>query len=247
MLGKRYILAAAIAVVLQATLLAADGAGTRTVVKLFDGKSLEGFDTYLKESGLNNDPKGVFIVSGGVVHVSGEEYGYFVTKKEYESYDLKFEFKWGEATHAPRKDKARDAGVLFHVVGPNMVWPKSIEFQVVEGRTGEIILVGEGSSVTRDGETKTRTEGGGSSRFARFGQGPWKDEAGYRDPEGEVEMPHGEWNQLELIADGDSFKYFVNGKLVNQGSRANPSKGRIIFQSEGAEVFYRNIELRPLR
>jgi hypothetical protein len=68
---------------------------------------------------------------------------------------------------------------------------------------------------------------------------------GYRDPQHEVEKPHGEWNQLELITDGDSIKYLVNGKVVNEGTRAVPSKGRIVFQSEGAEVFYRNIEIRP--
>ena len=41
-------------------------------------------------------------------------------------------------------------------------------------------------------------------------------------------------------------KYWVNGKVVNEGSAASLTCGKILFQSEGAEVFFRNIELRPL-
>lgn len=215
-------------------------------VKLFNGTNLAGFDTFLKDRGLNEDPDGVFRVRDGVIHVSGTEYGYIITKREYENYHLRAEFKWGVQTHAPRKDVARDSGILFHVVGPDQVWPKSVELQMIEGRTGEIILVGEGTSITRDGETKTRGAGG-TARFARYNQGPWKGDLGYRDPVAEVENPHGEWNLLELLADGDTIKYLVNGKAVNHGTATKPSRGRILFQSEGAELFFRNIQIRPIR
>ena len=209
-------------------------------VKLFNGKDLKGFDTFLRENGLNKDPNKVFQVRDRAVHVSGTEYGYFITQQEYENYYLRVEFKWGEATHAPRKDKARDSGILYHVVGPNMVWPKSIEFQMIEGGTGDVILVG-GATLTRQGQTRDK------GRFDRLGKGPWKDEAGYRDPAGEVEKPRGEWNVLELLADGATVKYWVNGKLVNEGTGAAPTRGKILFQSEGAELFFRNLELRPLK
>ena len=70
---------------------------------------------------------------------------------------------------------------------------------------------------------------------------------GYRDPVDEVEKPHGEWNLLELVARGDHVKQIVNGKLANEGSEAFPSSGKILFQSEGAEVFFRDIKLFPLK
>jgi len=70
--------------------------------------------------------------------------------------------------------------------------------------------------------------------------------AGYRDPKLEYEKPHGEWNVLELFADGNTIKYMVNGKVANDGKGSNLTRGKILFQSEGAEVFFRNIELRPL-
>jgi hypothetical protein len=52
---------------------------------------------------------------------------------------------------------------------------------------------------------------------------------------------------VELVVEGDLVKYYVNGKLVNEASQTVVTKGRILFQSEGAEVYYRNIRLYPLR
>src|SRR5947199_9648567 len=77
----------------------------------------------------------------------------------------------------------------------------------------------------------------------RIGKGPWNNVTGYCDPVGELEKPHGEWNLLELVAQGDHVKQFVNGKLANEGSQAFPASGKILLQSEGAEVYFRNIEL----
>ena len=231
---------AAVLLLMNSSLLvAADIPPTAEPIKLFDGTSLDHFDIFLRTKSLNNDPDRVFQVRDGVLRASGTEYGYIITKKEYGDYYLRAEFKWGEETHEPRKDKARDSGILYHVVGENKIWPKSIEFQWIEGGTGDILLVG-GGALTVKGETKTR------GRFNRFGKGPWTNVVGYRDPEGEVEKPHGEWNVIEMIADGDYVKYWVNGKVVNEGNGAGITRGKILFQSEGAEIFMRNIELRPL-
>ena len=153
---------------------------------------------------------------------------------------MRAEFKWGEATHAPREGKARDSGILFHVNGENKIWPHSIEFQMIEGGTGDIILV-DGATAVVNGETKR------SVRVDRHGKGPWQDVAGYRDPANEFEKPHGQWNVLELYADGTHIKYLVNGKVANEASDVTPARGRILFQSEGAEVYFRKLELRPLK
>jgi len=209
-------------------------------VRLFNGRNLDGFHTYLQSKGNNQDPDHVFRVERRAVHVSGTEYGYFITDKEYENYHLSLEFRWGDQTHQPRHNKARDSGVLFHVNGPDKIWPQSIEFQMIEGGTGDIILVGA-ASVTVKEETKNR------GRFDRFGKGAWKDVAGYRDPARELERPHGQWNRLDLWAEGDRIRYYVNGVLANEGRNASLTRGRILFQSEGAEVYFRKIVLRPLR
>lgn len=212
--------------------------------KLFNGKNLDNWDIYLKNHGPNKDPDRVFRVENGIVHVSGTEFGYIITKKDYADYYLAAEFKWGTATHAPRKDKARDSGILLHVSGENKIWPRSLEYQYIEGGTGDIWVVG-GVGLTVKGVT--RQPGESNHRFNRFNKGAWKDEAGYRDPNGDPEKPRGEWNKIELWADGGKLLYKLNGKIVNEASGASDVKGKILFQSEGAEVFFRKIVLKPLR
>ena len=46
--------------------------------------------------------------------------------------------------------------------------------------------------------------------------------------------------------EGDRLVYFFNGVKVMEGTKVWPSSGRILFQSEGAEIFFRRIELHPL-
>src|SRR5215471_10746346 len=149
-------------VLCASAMLAAGNPKLGPKIKLFNGKNLDGFYTFLEKHGKNNDPDHVFRVENGAVHVSGAEFGYFITEKEYGDYYLHVMFKWGQHTYDPRKDKARDSGVLFHVNGDDKVWPHSIEFQMIEGGTGDIILVGE-TRLTVKGETKDK------GRFDRFG------------------------------------------------------------------------------
>ena len=59
----------------------------------------------------------------------------------------------------------------------------------------------------------------------------------------DVEFPVGEWNTLKVVADGDELTYFLNGILVNKATDVKPSRGRIQIQSEGAEIFFRKIDM----
>jgi putative membrane-bound dehydrogenase-like protein len=235
---------------------ASAGADKDGVFRLFNGKDLAGFYTFLEKKGKNNDPDKVFTVVDEMIRVSGREYGYLITENEYENYHLTVEFKWGSQTHPPRKDKARDSGILFHVTGPDKIWPKSLEFQMIEGGTGDLILVG-GASLDFDDSFKARlvpwSKRSNDGNRLVSGQvrcnDRWsarKDVAGFRDPK-DLEKPHGEWNVLELIADGKEIRYLVNGTLVFKGAGADPAKGKILLQSEGAEVFFRRIDLKPLK
>lgn len=215
-------------------------------IVLFNGRDLTGFDTFLKGEGLNHDPNHVFRVEDGMVHVSGKEFGYIITKREFHNYYLRAEFKWGQGTFGERKGQARDSGILYNIQGEQKVWPRSIEFQITEGGTGDFWLTDGAALTGRDGKRVTGPAGG-AVKIDRFGKGPWKNVMGYRDPVGEVENPHGEWNLLELVTDGNDVKQYVNGKLVNEGTDPFPASGKILFQSEGAEVYFRNMKLYPLQ
>ena len=84
------------------------------------------------------------------------------------------------------------------------------------------------------------------ARFDRPGRDPWKDKLGYRGLH-EVEKPHGQWNRLEILCDGDRVKVTVNGHTTLDGTNAFPTSGKIVVQSEGAEIFFRRLDLYPLR
>ncbi len=229
--------------------------------QLFNGRDLTNFYTWLgprpgeKEPiGRNADPLGVFQVKDGMIRVSGEVFGYFATEKEYENYRLVVEFKWGKETYAPRKDKARDSGILFHVTGEDKVWPKSIEYQIIEGGTGDILLVG-GTSMDFDEALLPRLAGKKEQMLSPDGKRivkgrvnwekrakDWKDVVDFRGPE-DIEKPVGEWNTMELLCVDGAFTYHLNGRKVAEGRGADPRKGRIVLQSEGAVIFFRKVDL----
>ena len=233
-------------------------------LKLFNGKSLDGWYTFIKDKGRNNDPNKVFTVQNGLIRISGEEFGCITTNEEYENYKLLVEFRWGEITYAPRVDKARDSGVLLHSVGEDGgssgIWMHSIECQIIEGGTGDFIVVGDGSknfSLTspvapeKQGSSHVYQLNGNRAtinggRINWFGRDPeWKDIKGFRGAK-DVEKPVGKWNKLECIVKGKEIFIYLNGTLVNHAIEVLPQKGRIQIQSEGAEIFFKRIEITSL-
>jgi hypothetical protein len=71
----------------------------------------------------------------------------------------------------------------------------------------------------------------------------------------DAENPFGEWNTVELYCMGDTAVHVMNGKTVMvlyrsrqlDGDKETPLKqGKIQLQSEGAEIFYRAIQIQPI-
>ena len=52
------------------------------------------------------------------------------------------------------------------------------------------------------------------------------------------EKPNGEWNLVEVIADNGKIIYKVNGVIVNEATGPSIRKGKILIQSEGAEILF---------
>ncbi|RYG49677.1 MAG: DUF1080 domain-containing protein [Chitinophagaceae bacterium] len=235
-----------------------------TAGKLFNGKNLDGWYTFLQNRGRDNDPKKVFTVQNGMIRVSGEEWGCITTNDEYANYKLVVEFKWGTKTFAPRVNNAMDNGILLHSTGADGAfdgtWMHSIECQIIEGGTGDLLVVGDetpqfaltsavakekqnGTYIFQPGGSPVTINGGRINWFDRAAE--WQDVKGFRG-KGDIEKPVGEWNRIECIAKGDSIDIMLNGVLVNQAHDVKPAKGKIQIQSEGAEIFFRRVELTPL-
>lgn len=233
-------------------------------IQLFNGHNLDGWYTFLKERGRDNDPKKVFTVNKGMIDISGEEWGCITTEKEFENYHFVAEFKWGEKTYDSRIDKARDGGILLHSIGEDGafsgIWMNSIECQIIEGGTGDFLVVGDGSdsfsltsrvAAEKQGRSHVFLPTGNPAtinggRINWYGRDlNWQDVKGFRGAN-DVENPVGEWNKLECIVNQGNITVFLNGKLVNKAFDVKPCKGRIQIQSEGAEMFFKKVALTPL-
>jgi len=233
-------------------------------IHLFNGRNLDGWYTFLQNRGRNQDPKQVFTISKKILHISGEELGCITTNEEYENYRLVAEYRWSGHTSADRLNNARDGGILVHSQGADGgysgIWMHSIECQIIEGGTGDFIVVGDGSdrfsitsTVAPEMQDKCYVfqESGKqvtvhSGRINWYGRDPgWKDVKGFRG-KNEVEKPFGEWNRLECVVEGSTISLFLNGILVNRATNVRPSRGRIQVQSEGAAIEFRKIDLTPI-
>ena len=214
---------------------------------------------------FHDDPKDIWtFAKDGTFNISGCGYGYVATKENYRDYHLVIEFKWGTKTWGAREKKAKDNGILLHAYGPHGAyadtWMASIEAQIIEGGIGDILVLSPTPELTtslsaeftldRDKEKiwkqgaprQTVTKG----RINWRGRDEdWSDTVGFRG-RNDVESPSGEWNRLEVIAKGDTLQYFVNGALINEAFDCKPSEGKILLQTEGAEMIVRRYELYPL-
>lgn len=222
--------------------------------KLFNGTNLSGWDTYISGLGKNYDPKRVFKVEDGLLHINDlpstsdpQPFGYLVTENSYSNYHLRFQYRWGTKRFAPRATAKRDSGVIYHVGSSDKVWPSGSELQVQEGDTGDFWLIG--------GTTLSTTVASTSGYPLRYKPGgiPYTTKPGsfVQLAKSQTKDYLTGWNTVELIVRGNEATHIVNGTIVNKGtirdSSGNPlTRGRILFQAEGAEVYYRNIEIKPL-
>jgi hypothetical protein len=230
---------------------------------LFDGKSLKGWNFY-QQGGGSNDADRVIAIRDKMLHFLGPQYrgeaapsGHISTDRSYGNYHLRLDFRWGERRYAPRAWQRRNGGLLYHM-GPqtDRLFPPCVEFQVEEGDVGDAIMVdtlglhgpvlggtplwpGYFPGLPQEYETPVRA--GGLAR-------QWHRHTGnYERLDG--------WNTLDLIAFEDQAAHLVNGRIVNTlfrmvrpeaAGHAPLTEGRIALEFEQAEIFLRDVRLRPL-
>jgi hypothetical protein len=221
----------AIATAVLAALVAAGLAAVRSpaggqagpTIKLFNGTDLSGWKKFVDPK-RPADPDQIWTVKDGVIICDGSVNGYLVTEKEYENYVLKVQWRWGT-----KVTRGRNSGVFVHVVGPDKIWPKAIEAQLMADHAGDFWLVDnfklEVDPARRDPKV--------ARHYLRLKDG--------------VEKPLGEWNQYEITCKGDTVRLVINGQLVNEGTKSELTRGKILLQSEGAEIHFRNVELTPIQ
>ncbi|MCC7009982.1 MAG: DUF1080 domain-containing protein [Acidobacteria bacterium] len=223
--------------------------------------------TYLEPIGANRDPLDIFTVArdidgGPAIRVSGEVFGELRTKGSFRDYHLTLQFKWGQKKWPPRDaaTTARDSGLLYHVHADpgaqGRTWARSIELQIQEHDVGDLYAVGSAIAVRakpRPGTSPAVFEYDPAGDWTYFTQMPGFSGRCVKMPD--AEKPTGEWNTVELVCLGEEALHIVNGKVVmrlygpmqiNSAVPSSVTSGPLILQSEGAELFYRDIRIRPI-
>ncbi len=242
---------------------------------LFNGKDLTGWDTYLgprydsvlRKSdsipiGLNIDPDKVFSIvkeeNSNVIRISGEDFGGISTTREFENYHLQLQFKWGELKWPPRKKNKRDSGIMYDAVGPQGAdggyWMRSHEFQIEEGDCGDYWAcagaIADVNANKKNDSTYIFNSGGNLVTFSTSSP-----DGRYCIKFPDAEKPTGEWNTIDLYCFGNTSIHIVNGKVnmilhnsrqTIEGKEVPLTRGKIQIQSEGSEIFYRNIRITSI-
>ncbi|KAA6336109.1 hypothetical protein EZS27_015714 [termite gut metagenome] len=206
-------------------------ANTVEVISLFNGNDLTNWYTYIDSLGVNApESESFFTVEDSTLHFNGPYMGYLCTNDSYKNYYLKVVFHWGEKKYPPRENSKRDSGILYHFPtdAVDNLWPNSIECQVQEEDCGDYYFVnGAHALPTQDAAVE-----GAPTHITRT--------ANY-------ENPGQEWNVIEIICVDDKSEHYVNGHLVNEAYSLSNTEGKILLQLEGAEVYYKTVELISLK
>jgi hypothetical protein len=193
--------------------------------RLFEGDGAEHWKAYGKEGW----PEG-WKFEDGVLHrhASG---GDLASKKEYGDFDLRFGWKVAPGGNSGVMYRATESSEPAYLTGP--------EYQLLD------------DDKHKDGQSPLTSS---ASLYALY------------PPTEKVLKPAGEWNRSRIVVEGNHVRHFLNGKKVvdveigsddwNKKLAASKfatwpkfgknTKGKIVLQDHGDEVWYRNMRIKEL-
>ena len=162
-----------------------------------------------------------YTVVDDYIKVSGQPAGYFYTDKSYKNYILKFDWRYKRPDNLEDDKKFEgNSGCLIHITGAHKVWPTSLEVQGYNKTHGSFIPIG-GKTVGLTGykfDQKTLDK---------------------------VRNKVGEWNTTEISVMDGAVVSKVNGTPIGSG-KITLLEGPFGFQSEGAELHFKNIKIKVI-
>lgn len=203
-------------------------------IALFNGKNLDGWHADIPAADDKEEKNPSFTVRDGLLVSLGSPGGHLITDAEYSDYKLTVEYRFS--------DKPGNCGVLVHASKPRALYdmfPQSIEVQMQHGHAGDFWCIQENIEVPDMEKRRPHKEG------QKFG-GSKEDARRILNLTDDSEKPVGDWNTMTIEVRGGEIIVHVNGDLVNHGTNATATKGRIALQAEGSEVEFRKVELTPL-
>jgi hypothetical protein len=148
--------------------------------------------------------------------------------------------------------------LMYYGVGPQGAdggfWLRSHEFQIEEGDCGDYWAcagaIADVRAIKENDSTYVYNKDGNLFTFSTVSPNG-RNCIKYPD----AEKPTGEWNTLDLYCFGGTSVHVVNGIVVMvlqnsrqlEGDKEIPlTKGKIQFESEGAEIFFRDIKISTI-
>jgi Domain of Unknown Function (DUF1080) len=157
-------------------------------------------------------------VDDGAIIVKGNPAGYLYTDKTYKNYVVRYDWRYKRPAGLEDENKfSGNSGLLVHIQG-HKVWPKSLEIQGMNRDHGSFIAIG-----------------GVKLKDYKF------DRKSLEKARHKV----GEWNTTEASIKDGAVTSAVNGAPVASGT-IDLTEGPFGFQSEGAEIHFKNIKIKPL-
>jgi hypothetical protein len=160
-------------------------------IRLFNGKDFSGWTFYLSDPNAKMEDVWSIDQAEGIIICKGNPAGYIRTVNDYTNYVLRLEWRFSPVTKKPG-----NSGVLLRVVGPDKVWPRSVEAQLQSEAAGDFWLI--------DGARLDTPQERVDPRAAR-----------HRLRTRTNEKPIGEWNEYEIALQSEGAEiHFRNIRLT---------------------------------
>ncbi len=193
--------------------------------KLFKNSKFNGY-AFSPETGAVA-PDSLFETGNGTVVLDGKRIGYVMSDEVYKNFKLSAQYRW---IVRPDQNSKRNSGLMYYVAEsqPDTLWPSGIQFQIKTKSTGNFILLQNVSLAVNDSVIGP----GRSVNVKHFS---------------DAEKEHGQWNLIEIEANGDHVKQYLNGVLVNEATKTSVTEGRLLFQYEGSPIEFKDISVQSLQ
>lgn len=198
----------------------------RAATELFNGKDLTGWRYVTADTNVPMDK--VWSVKDGLLICQGTPVGALLAGPNVTNFRLLVEYRW-----APGQ-KPGNSGIFSRIAGPMKPLPPAIETQLMNGNAGDVLSL-QGKRIASS-----------QPRFFEVNAHPLAgDIAGVRKLDN-FEKVAGEWNRVEILAEGEAYTVWINGRLANQVHGVQVVSGPVGVQSEGGEVHFRRVSLTPM-
>ena len=198
-----------------------------------------------------------------LLHINGKVYGCLFTKESFRNYHFRLKYKFGTAKYPPRHDKALDSGILYHSQGEPGVdywnsWMLALEFQVMEagtdeGVSGDYWPIANSRMEVKADNARGKYHYNPNAQWIGVGAGT---KVGNCYAIDNFTTPDNGWTTMELICYEGKSLHIVNGKVAMalrntaywNGTESVPLvEGKIQLQCEAGEVYYKDVEIKPIK